>query len=167
MDTEGLYDLGSEMKCCTKIFALSTLMSTVQIYNVMGKITQVDVENLKVCVYTSVKEKFAKPLSKKICCRLWRNQVIWLSFHHLRCVSAQAMQQNLSAFLHEIYFRYLASIDLKSANNAYISPVGIACRFQDRGCVVLSEIDILFKHLADRLDCIAFVKTSFLKSLSN
>jgi len=98
MDTEGLYDLGSEMKFCTKIFALSTLMSTVQIYNLMGKITQVDVENLKVCAYTSVKEKFAKLLSKKICCKLSRNQLIWLSFHYLRCVSAQAMQQNLSEF---------------------------------------------------------------------
>ena len=50
MDTEGLLAIGSDMKSCTKIFALSCLMSSVTVYNLHRNINQNDLDNLQVTV---------------------------------------------------------------------------------------------------------------------
>lgn len=47
MDTEGLFDSESRMDKCTKIFALSTLLSSVQIFNISNRIKENDLQNLQ------------------------------------------------------------------------------------------------------------------------
>lgn len=48
MDTQGIFDRESTMKDCASIFALSSLISTVQIYNIMQQLQEDDLKNLKV-----------------------------------------------------------------------------------------------------------------------
>ena len=42
-----------------------------------------------------------------------------------------------------------------------LAPVSIAGRFPDWGCVVLREIDFLFRKFADGFDCITFLETNY------
>lgn len=46
LDTQGTFDLRSSMHDCTTIFALSTLLSSVQCFNVMQNINENDLQNL-------------------------------------------------------------------------------------------------------------------------
>nr|XP_034337973.1 atlastin-1 isoform X2 [Crassostrea gigas] len=47
MDTQGIFDRESTMNDSARIFALSSLMSTVQIYNIMQQLQEDDLKNLK------------------------------------------------------------------------------------------------------------------------
>ena len=48
MDTEGTFEIRSDVSAGTQIFALSTLISSVQIYNIMDLISENDLEYLQV-----------------------------------------------------------------------------------------------------------------------
>jgi hypothetical protein len=48
LDTQGTFDNQTSMKENTFIFALSTLLSSVQIYNLQGRIQMDDLSNLQV-----------------------------------------------------------------------------------------------------------------------
>lgn len=48
MDTQGMFDHQSTMKDNIVIFAISTLISSVQIYNVQGQIQEDDLQHLQV-----------------------------------------------------------------------------------------------------------------------
>lgn len=48
MDTQGIFDNESTIKDCAVIFALSTMLSSVQIYNIFGKIQENDLQNLQI-----------------------------------------------------------------------------------------------------------------------
>lgn len=50
MDTQGTFDSLSTVKDCSTVFALSTLLSSVQIYNIVGNIKEYDLQHLEVCV---------------------------------------------------------------------------------------------------------------------
>jgi atlastin len=47
MDTQGIFDQQSSFKYCTTIFALSTMISSVQIYNLQNNIHEDDLDNLQ------------------------------------------------------------------------------------------------------------------------
>ncbi|XP_031633163.1 atlastin-like [Contarinia nasturtii] len=47
LDTQGIFDDTSGMKTCTTIFALSTLISSVQCYNIMRSIKEDDLQHLE------------------------------------------------------------------------------------------------------------------------
>lgn len=47
MDTQGTFDHQSSVQDCTTVFALSTLLSSVQIFNVSGQIQEDDLNNLR------------------------------------------------------------------------------------------------------------------------
>lgn len=47
MDTQGTFDTSSTIKDCSTIFALSTLLSSVQIYNIVGNIKEDDLQHLQ------------------------------------------------------------------------------------------------------------------------
>ena len=47
MDTQGTFDHQSTVKDCTTIFALSTLLSSIQIFNVNSQIQEDDLNNLR------------------------------------------------------------------------------------------------------------------------
>lgn len=47
MDTQGIFDNESTTKDCAVIFALSTMLSSVQIYNLSGNIQENDLQNLQ------------------------------------------------------------------------------------------------------------------------
>ncbi|KAJ0182294.1 hypothetical protein K1T71_001663 [Dendrolimus kikuchii] len=47
MDTQGTFDSQSTVKDCSTIFALSTLLSSVQIYNIVGNIKEYDLQHLE------------------------------------------------------------------------------------------------------------------------
>lgn len=59
MDTQGVFDCRSTKQDCANIFTLSSLISSVQIYNLMHQIQEDDLENLE---YFS---EFAKLIQKK------------------------------------------------------------------------------------------------------
>uniref|UniRef100_UPI000EF5246C atlastin-2-like n=1 Tax=Ciona intestinalis TaxID=7719 RepID=UPI000EF5246C len=48
MDTQGMFDLKTTAKDCSTIFALSTLLSSVQIYNLTGHIQENDLQHFEV-----------------------------------------------------------------------------------------------------------------------
>lgn len=48
MDTQGTFDHTSTVKDATTIFAMSTLISSVQIYNLSGIIKEDDLQHLQV-----------------------------------------------------------------------------------------------------------------------
>ena len=48
MDTQGAFDSQSTVKDCATVFALSTMISSVQVYNVMGNIQEDDLQHLEV-----------------------------------------------------------------------------------------------------------------------
>lgn len=47
MDTQGIFDSESRMDECMRVFALSTLLSSVQIYNISQNIKESDLQNLQ------------------------------------------------------------------------------------------------------------------------
>jgi atlastin len=47
MDTQGAFDNNSSMKQCATIFALSTLISSVQVYNISQQVQETDLTNLQ------------------------------------------------------------------------------------------------------------------------
>lgn len=49
MDTQGAFDQESTVKDCATVFALSTMVSSVQIYNLSQNIQEDDLMNLQVC----------------------------------------------------------------------------------------------------------------------
>jgi len=48
MDTQGAFDSMSTIKDCATVFALSTLLSSVQIYNIMSNLQEDDLQHLQV-----------------------------------------------------------------------------------------------------------------------
>ena len=48
MDTQGAFDSMSTVKDCATVFALSTLLSSVQIYNLMSNLQEDDLQHLQV-----------------------------------------------------------------------------------------------------------------------
>jgi len=48
MDTQGAFDSMSTVKDCATIFALSTLLSSVQVYNIMSNVQEDDLQHLQV-----------------------------------------------------------------------------------------------------------------------
>jgi len=55
MDTQGAFDSMSTVKDCATVFALSTLLSSVQVYNLMSNLQEDDLQHLQVftCTYLS------------------------------------------------------------------------------------------------------------------
>lgn len=51
MDTQGAFDSESTVRDCATIFALSTMLSSVQIYNLSQNIQEDDLQHLQVCRY--------------------------------------------------------------------------------------------------------------------
>jgi len=49
MDTQGAFDCQSTVKDCATVFALSTLLSSVQVYNITANIQEDDLQHLQVC----------------------------------------------------------------------------------------------------------------------
>lgn len=47
LDTQGIFDNQANIKDCTTIFALSSLLSSVQMFNVMQKIQEIDLQHLQ------------------------------------------------------------------------------------------------------------------------
>jgi len=48
MDTQGAFDSMSTVKDCATVFALSTLLSSVQVYNLMTNVQEDDLQHLQV-----------------------------------------------------------------------------------------------------------------------
>lgn len=48
MDTQGAFDSVSTVKDCATVFALSTLLSSVQVFNIMLNIQEDDLQHLQV-----------------------------------------------------------------------------------------------------------------------
>jgi len=48
MDTQGAFDSMSTVKDCATVFALSTLLSSVQVYNLMSNVQEDDLQHLQV-----------------------------------------------------------------------------------------------------------------------
>ena len=48
MDTQGSFDSHSTITDCGTVFALSTMLSSVQVYNIMSDIRENDLQNLQV-----------------------------------------------------------------------------------------------------------------------
>ena len=48
MDTQGAFDSQSTVKDCATVFALSTMLSSVQVYNITGNIQEDDLQHLQV-----------------------------------------------------------------------------------------------------------------------
>ena len=48
MDTQGAFDSTSTVKDCATVFALSTLLSSVQVFNVMHNMQEDDLQHLQV-----------------------------------------------------------------------------------------------------------------------
>lgn len=47
VDTQGVFDLGTSVNECTSIFALSVLLSSIQIFNIKGNFHGDDISNLQ------------------------------------------------------------------------------------------------------------------------
>ena len=54
MDTQGAFDNQSTVKDCATIFALSTMITSVQVYNLSQMIQENDLQHLQVIVYQDV-----------------------------------------------------------------------------------------------------------------
>ena len=56
MDTQGAFDNQSTVRDCATIFALSTMITSVQVYNLSQMIQENDLQHLQVikCTYMSV-----------------------------------------------------------------------------------------------------------------
>jgi len=52
MDTQGAFDSMSTVKDCATVFALSTLLSSVQVYNLMSNLQEDDLQHLQVFTST-------------------------------------------------------------------------------------------------------------------
>jgi len=50
MDTQGAFDSMSTVKDCATVFALSTLLSSVQVYNIMSNLQEDDLQHLQVVI---------------------------------------------------------------------------------------------------------------------
>lgn len=50
MDTQGAFDSMSTVKDCATVFALSTLLSSVQVYNIMSNLQEDDLQHLQVFI---------------------------------------------------------------------------------------------------------------------
>jgi len=50
MDTQGAFDSMSTVKDCATVFALSTLLSSVQVYNLMSNLQEDDLQHLQVFI---------------------------------------------------------------------------------------------------------------------
>lgn len=50
MDTQGAFDSVSTVKDCATVFALSTLLSSVQVFNIMLNIQEDDLQHLQVSI---------------------------------------------------------------------------------------------------------------------
>ena|SRR6218665_1167357 len=50
MDTQGAFDSLSTVKDCATVFALSTLLSSVQVFNIMLNIQEDDLQHLQVSI---------------------------------------------------------------------------------------------------------------------
>lgn len=48
MDTQGAFDCQSTVKDCATVFALSTLLSSVQVYNITANLQEDDLQHLQV-----------------------------------------------------------------------------------------------------------------------
>ena len=48
MDTQGAFDSHSTVKDCATVFALSTLLSSVQVYNITANLQEDDLQHLQV-----------------------------------------------------------------------------------------------------------------------
>jgi atlastin len=48
MDTQGAFDSESTVRDCATVFALSTMLSSVQIYNLLHNIQEDDLQHLQV-----------------------------------------------------------------------------------------------------------------------
>lgn len=55
MDTQGAFDSQSTVKDCATIFALSTMISSVQVYNVTSNIQEDDLQHLQVRLHNKMK----------------------------------------------------------------------------------------------------------------
>lgn len=53
MDTQGAFDSMSTVKDCATVFALSTLLSSVQVYNLMSNVQEDDLQHLQVFIALS------------------------------------------------------------------------------------------------------------------
>jgi len=51
MDTQGAFDSMSTVKDCATVFALSTLLSSVQVYNLMSNVQEDDLQHLQVNLF--------------------------------------------------------------------------------------------------------------------
>ena len=51
MDTQGAFDSQSTVKDCATVFALSTMLSSTQVYNITSNIQEDDLQHLQVCNY--------------------------------------------------------------------------------------------------------------------
>ena len=54
MDTQGAFDNQSTVKDCATIFALSTMITSVQVYNLSQMIQENDLQHLQVIIYEVV-----------------------------------------------------------------------------------------------------------------
>ena len=54
MDTQGAFDNQSTVKDCATIFALSTMITSVQVYNLSQMIQENDLQHLQVIIYQVV-----------------------------------------------------------------------------------------------------------------
>lgn len=50
LDTQGTFDSESTVKDCATVFALSTLLSSIQIYNLQSNVQEDDLQHLQVIV---------------------------------------------------------------------------------------------------------------------
>uniref|UniRef100_A0A1I8H0U9 GB1/RHD3-type G domain-containing protein n=1 Tax=Macrostomum lignano TaxID=282301 RepID=A0A1I8H0U9_9PLAT len=68
MDTQGTFDHQSTQQDCTTIFAFSTLMSSVQIFNISQNIQETDLQHLRLFIEFA---SMAKNSAKKVLQHLW------------------------------------------------------------------------------------------------
>jgi hypothetical protein len=54
MDTQGAFDSESTVRDCATVFALSTMLSSVQIYNLLHNIQEDDLQHLQVSKFAGV-----------------------------------------------------------------------------------------------------------------
>lgn len=55
LDTQGAFDSESTVRDCATVFALSTMVSSVQIYNLSQNIQEDDLQHLQVIIFFCVK----------------------------------------------------------------------------------------------------------------
>lgn len=68
LDTQGAFDSESTVRDCATVFALSTMLSSVQIYNLSQNIQEDDLQHLQVRLHTARILIFcSNQLSKDVC----------------------------------------------------------------------------------------------------